>query len=117
MDVVDNSARKVQFFAMDGSYLRSESTSYFPVRYNVTGGGRVYAMTAQFEYLFKSRMGDDIVAFKSVPQDPNGMPGDGMLLGHLAVNKESLVYPPINFPVIVQYTPSRAVAYARSTPD
>lgn len=96
--VVDNSARNMQFFAMDGSYLRSESTSYFPVRYNVTGGGRVYAMTAHFEYLFESRMGDDIVAFQSVPQDPNGMPGDRMLLGHLAVYKESLVYPPLNFP-------------------
>ena len=115
--VVDNQARKVLYFRLDGSFLRSENLDFAPTRYRFTSDGRSYAMVEGMSHMFESKKGPDVVEFGVTPKGPHGQHSAGGLLGMLTTFEKNLIYVPGKLPVLVQYKPDGTVEYARSTPD
>ena len=112
--IVDNTARKILNFHINGRFLSSRTTSFAPVRHTITAGGREYTLTSYTEHIFESRMGEEVTKFGMAPKD--GI-WDHMGIGSLTTYQERLMYAPVDFPVIVQYKPDGSIAYARGTPD
>jgi len=114
--IVDNSGRRVLFFSFAGAFLRHEAYDSAPVRYQMTQGGRGYTLISHSPTLFRSQLGDDVSDFGALVEGQSGR-RYSLATGFIATYRQSMLYVPSHFPVIVRYNPDGSVAYARTTPD
>ena len=114
--IVDSYGRKVSFYEMDGTFIRSRPVSHQPWRYARTDGGREYTLFANhFDAELESRIEDDVVAFDRFATQPDEI---GLWTGGwLNTYQEHLIYALVRFPIVLRYAPDGSMVYARTTPD
>lgn len=120
--MMDSPSRKISFYSMDGTFLKSKSYDDQIYRYTQTLSGREYILSVNPPMLIETRLGNDIkpiVLFSDLTPDLAGVedPGPWGTIGPVIPYRENLVYALERYPLLIQYAPDGSLVYARTTVD
>ncbi|MCY3629275.1 MAG: 6-bladed beta-propeller [Bacteroidota bacterium] len=120
--MMDSTGRKISFYSMDGTFLRSKPYDDQIYRYTQTLSGREYILSVNPPTLIETRLGSDtkpIVRFSDLTPDLEGVevPGPLGTIGPIMPYGENLVYALERYPLLIQYAPDGSLVYARTTVD
>ena len=120
--MMDGTGRKISFYSMDGTFLKSKSYDDQIYRYTQTLSGREYIFSVNPPTLIETRLGNDtnpIVRFSDLTPDLEGVEVQGLwgTVGPIIPYGENLVYALERYPLLIQYAPDGSLVYARTTVD
>ncbi len=120
--MMDSAGRKISFYSMDGTFLKSKSYDDQIYRYTQTLYGREYIFSVNPPTLIETRLGNDktpIVRFSDLTSDLESDVVQGLwrTVGPIIPYGENLVYVLERHPLLIQYASDGSLVYARTTMD